>query len=455
MKNKSAIARPTAPWQIALPRPIGKPGFRRVAKRHPPWGSSIGPSPLFLDMGARVSRAPELAKERFLPEQTGVWEFLSSPREWAAPELRRAWQCLIGERSTPRLIYQTPGWFDHIASLQSQDQIAVAVTRNLTGQVNGIVPIRIARGALDFHLAGHTVGRIPMRKALVLGGLPLVPEDPVFLDNLFASMSSSLPGVDGIGLSGVQVGSFLWQYLHSSRVLRDRYLLHVAEGVRPYHILPLPPTFDEYLAHYNSKKRYNLKRQIKILRERGAGRLELRRIDSPDDVQCLLDAEAQMVPDPQRFSGLGGKQEDHLWSRRKVVDMAERGFLRSYVLICGDDSISLIKGLQYGTTYSALQTLYRKDYASLSPGAATQYLVVEDLLKHRPAQLIDFGFGEPNQKHHTSNVSLEMACVLLMKKTIGNRLRCGAHAAFFSAVSLAKRIRARIKSRESPEPCAT
>jgi len=123
------------------------------------------------------------------------------------------------------------------------------------------------------------------------------------------------------------------------------------------------------------------------------------------------------------------------------------------VLTCGDDPISLIKGLQYGRTYSALQTLYRKDYAPLSPGAAALYLVVEDLLKHRPAQLI--GSGEPNQKHHTSNVTLEMICLLPLKKALGNRLRRGVHAAFFSAVRFAKRIRDRIEFPKDPEPCAT
>jgi hypothetical protein len=339
--------------------------------------------------------------------------------------------------------------------MQTQEQIAVAVTRDRTGQVNGIAPFRIAAGALDFHVSEHTLARIPVRKALMLGGLPLFPESGLVLDNLFAWMWSFLPRVDGISLSGVEVGSFLWRYLHTSKALRKRYILHVIEGIRPYHILPLPPTFEEYLAHYSSKKRYNLKRQIKILRERGAGRLELRRIDSPDDAQSLLDAEARMVPDPRRFSGLGGKQADSLWTRRKIVDMAERGFLRSYVLTCGDEPISMIKGLQYGKTYSALQTLYRKDYAHLSPGAAVLYLAIEDLLKHRPAQLIDFGFGEPNEKHHISNDTLEVACVLLLRKTLLNRIRRGAHAAFFSAVSLAKRIRGRIKSHNNPKPCAT
>ena len=84
-----------------------------------------------------------------------------------------------------------------------------------------------------------------------------------------------------------------------------------------------------------------------------------------------------------------------------------------------------------------------------------QYMAVEDLLKYRPAQRIDFGTGDPNPKHHTSNIALEMAWVLLLRKTFGNRLRRGVHTAFFSAVRHAKRIRDRIESRISPEPAAT
>ena len=418
-------------------------------------GSSVGRSSATLEWELRVAHVPAGASARPPPRQSGAWEFLYSSEEWNAPELRQAWQAMIAERSNPRLIYQTPGWFDHLTSLQSQDPIAVAVTRDRSGQVNGLAPFRIASGTLDFHVSEHTLARIPVRKALMLGGLPLLPENEAVVDRLFDWMWSFLPKVGGISLSGVEVGSFLWRYLHSSKALCKRYFVHVVEGIRPYYVLPLPKTFEEYLAHYNAKKRYNLKRQIKILRELGGGRLELRRIDSPDDAQRLLDAEALMAPNPRRFSGLGGKQADSFWTRRKIVDMAERGFLRSYVLTCGDEPISLIKGLQYGTTYSALQTLYRKDYASLSPGAACQHLVVEDLLKYRPAQLIDFGFGEPNERHHTSNVTLQMACVLLLRKTLGNRIRAGAHAAFFSAVRAAKLIRGRIKSRNSSEPCAT
>jgi hypothetical protein len=55
-------------------------------------------------------------------------------------------------------------------------------------------------------------------------------------------------------------------------------------------------------------------------------------------------------------------------------------------------------------------------------------------------EFIDFGFGSP-RRSQASTHTLDMASVLLLKKSIGNRLRRTSHAVFYSSVMLAKRIR--------------
>ena len=377
-------------------------------------------------------------------EHEGPWEFLSSSHDWSGAELRRDWQRLIEQRSHVTMVYQTPGWFDHVMSQHLEGQFTMAVTRDRAGRVSGIAPIRVSRESLDFHVAGITLGRIPMCKAHFVGGLPLLPNGRSAFENLAVAISTNHPEVDGIGLSCVEVGSSLWHHLHFSKALRERYLLLVVEGIRPYHILPLPRTFDEYLDQHSAKKRYNLKRQVRILREHGGGRIELRRIDSPERAQDLVDIKAQMTSSPRSLLGIVPRQPVDTWSRHKVVDLAVRGFLRSYVLFCGEEPVSLIEGVQHEKTYFALHTLYRPDYAPFSPGACLLYLLVEDLLTHRPAEVIEFGFGEPSQRHHVSNLTLDVGTVLLLHRTLANRIRGGAHAAFFAAVSLGKEFRHRI-----------
>lgn len=378
-----------------------------------------------------------------VPEPEGRWDFLSSRIEWNSDRLRSAWRRLLAHGQSVTSIYQTPGWFDHVTSVES-DRITLAVTYDASGGAAGIAPIRLMRATLDLHAKGRILGRLPVRKAALLGGRPVAPERTGILDRLFESIAAAIPEVDAIGMSGIETDSFLWHYLHSSDFIQDRFLIFVPEGVRPYHVLKLPHTFSEYLARFNAKKRYNLKRQLRILRERGGGRLDLHRIDSPEDATCFLEAQSRMEIKGAGTAGVAAKRDEvSHWSRPQVVDLARRGFLRSYVLTCGDDPISMIKGVQYRSTYFALQTLFRTEYASLSPGATMFPLVVEDLLRVQPANCIEFGFGEPNQKHHAANMTLSVASVLLMRKTITNRILCGTHAAFFSGIRAAKRIRDR------------
>lgn len=383
---------------------------------------------------------PELSAT--FPELTQPWEILSTPSEWSSEELQLAWKRLLPGRSGVTAVYQTPGWFDHIASIEWRDRVLLAVTRDRWQRIAGIAPVRLSRRTLDFHLKGRALLRLPMLKASLVGGRPLAPDNPTAMDRLFESIAGALPDADAIALSGVEADSFLWRYLHSSETLNREFLVFIPEGPRPYHLLDLPATFDDYLALFNAKKRYNLNRQLKILRQQGEGRLELHCIDSPAGAGRFLDAQSRMEDKEDGSWGRAPRGSDIChWSRSQVADMARRGFLRSYVLTCGNDPVSMIKGIQHRSTYFALQTLYRKEYAAFSPGACILHLAIEDLLAQRPVRRIEFGFGEPNQKHHTANATIAVASVLLMRKTPTNRLRAALHEAFFSTIRLAKKIR--------------
>ena len=376
------------------------------------------------------------------PDLTGPWDLLSSASEWGTEEVRRAWDRLITSRPCITSVYQTSGWFDHVAFVAARDPIVVAVTRDRWQRVAGIAPIRLMRRTLDFHVKGRTLLRLPMLKAALIGGRPLAPENPAVLDRLFESIAVALPEADAISLSGVEADSFLWRYFHASEALRERFLVFFPEGAHPYHVMDLPSTFDDYLALFNAKKRYNLNRQLKILRRHGEGRLDLHRIDSPAGAARFLDAQSRMENKDEGSWGVGVPRGDIChWSRTQVIDMARRGFLRSYVLTCGNNPISMIKGVQHRSTYFALQTLYRQEYAGFSPGSSILHLAIKDLLEEQPVRRIEFGFGEPNQKHHAANGTIEAASVLLMRKTLANRMRAALHDGFFTAVRLAKKMR--------------
>ena len=73
----------------------------------------------------------------------------------------------------------------------------------------------------------------------------------------------------------------------------------------------MPASYVEYLAQFSTKKQYNLRRQERVLRERGAGKLELRRWEVPEDVPNLYFVGAGTHPG----AGMPG-----VLSSAKVVD---------------------------------------------------------------------------------------------------------------------------------------
>src|SRR5205085_12301169 len=132
--------------------------------------------------------------------------------------------------------------------------------------------------------------------------------------------------------------------------ITGRFFVFTWPGLDHIHTIPLPATFEAFLAKYDAKKRYNLRRQLRLLRERTRGSLEFRRITAPGDVPLFLDAEAALTGDgsSSRYSESDGLEAMEL---DRLRDQAARGLLRSYLLLDGDRPIASILGMQRGDIY--------------------------------------------------------------------------------------------------------
>ena len=144
------------------------------------------------------------------------------------------------------------------------------------GSIVGVVPLLLGRLELKFNVAGRVLGRSGLSGVTLLGSLPLLPTDVVLYDGLFDTISRRFSGCGIIRVDSVPTDSPFWRYLQHSQYLRKSFFVHVPDGIRQCHMIPLPATFEDYLGQLKSKKRYNIKRQIRLLRTHGEGRLELR-----------------------------------------------------------------------------------------------------------------------------------------------------------------------------------
>jgi CelD/BcsL family acetyltransferase involved in cellulose biosynthesis len=363
----------------------------------------------------------------FAPDPTQIHEVLDD------------WQALVAEGSSLYALYQSPQWFEHLRHTEPADRLLLTIARDDVGRTVGVVPVQVGRHDLLFEGKSRLLWKSPLKTAFILGSQPLLPPDDGLHDALFRSLHERLSGCDAVYLHCVPTDSFLWSYLQRSPSVRQQFLFHLPAGVRPFHAIALPGSYGDYLAQFGKKKRYNLKRQVRLLREHGAGQLDLERIATPGQVSAFTGAVEELAqkswqPDARDLV------EDPAIFYRKLADLAERDLLRSYVLRCAGQACAYVLGYQFRGVYHYANVGYDQALKAFSPGTVLLWLLLEDLFAHVPPQLVNFGIGHSRYKEEFGNLHSEDASVLLLRKTPANRLRRGCHATFRSLRGLARQL---------------
>ena len=370
--------------------------------------------------------------------------FAIEPEAWNAPDVRAAWEELIARSENVNALFQSPEWFDHRAATARTPLLTLATVRDGRGAVVGVVPFARDRLQLTFHARIHNP---ELRALMLLGGQPLLAEDPALFDLLFSAAADALPAdVDAIELHMVPRNSFTWKYLQESRVVRERFLTYVPSlpGEGATYAIDLPDSFEAYLSTVSAKKRSQLKRRVRQLREHGRGALSLERFDERGMGEAFLNTAAAVACKTwQRRLG-DNFEEGTEWPYR-MGDLAARGILRSYVLHCGTRPCAYVMGFQARGVFHYVKCGYDPEFARLSPGAALLYLLLEDLFTHARPKRLCFCFGDNAYKAELATTRNDTVEVLLLARTIRNRSLYAAHRGFRAAVAAIKDAAARAR----------
>jgi GNAT acetyltransferase-like protein len=352
---------------------------------------------------------------------------------WQLPELVGSWTRLVDARVNHDSLCQTPQYFEHLSAIDGPRSLSLLAVHAPDGRLAGVVPLHRLRWALPFEVSGRGVAASRFRAVEVLGSQPLVPDDPMLHDRVFGAVADAFPECEAVVMGSVPIKSFLWRYCETSRELRTRFLVY-PYGQRSCHTIPLPATFEEYLARLSGKKRYNLRRQVRRLGEA----VELRCIERPDDVPALAEAVAALG-----LPAAGGPDRSipgaPVIEVEKFTDLAAHGLLLCYVLVSDGRPCAVTIGMKHAGTYQLACISHNHAVAALSPGSTLVFMLIEDLIRRHHIETIDFGFGEPAQPYPSIHVLEERASLLLFRKTLANRARRAAHAGFRAPIGLLKR----------------
>ena len=447
-RSESPSAELNSPEVVAPVQPfVCKVGRRR-------WRAQDPDEPFFLGRNRRSVRHPYMHEHR---QQTALGQgpkrtlserivaplnrtdFLQmTPGGWDSPEIRCAWEASLASSNDPRSLKKSPRFFDYLRQTRGDGAVALLTARDDTGSVVAVVPLLLGRVGFRFDVAGHILAKFSLSGVTVLGSLPQLPRELFPYDGLFDAISRQFSGCGIVRIESVPTESPFWRYLQHSRYLRKSFFIHVPDGIQQCHTIPLPATFEEYLGQLKAKKRYNIKRQIRLLKTSGAGQLELQRIESRDQIP-KFDNQVSIVQQASRVRGISQPYWAPSLVRANLEALADRGLLLSYVLSCGDSPCAAAFGMIHERCYYLESLIRDPSFDRFSPGTSLVHLVAEDLISSQSADLIDLGFGEPAYKHSSTNVTQGRSTVFLLRKTLPNRMRFCSHAVFKWSVARVKR----------------
>jgi len=363
-----------------------------------------------------------------------------SSDDFLSDELVDEWNNLLDKSRNINSLYQSPEWYEHLMIAKPNADKLLCVIRNKTKALIGLVPIFVDEYKLKFNVYEYSLWEKRIQGIFILGSEPLLSGESSLCYDVFQLLWEKFPKCDCIYIDSLSTDSYVWDYIIKSQNIKNNYLLYIPDGVRNFHSLELSRTFDNYLKKFKSKTRNTLKRKIKKLNKYSKGNLKLERIESKDQVDSFLEQAVLVAKNSWQENKIGTRIDRSDKRKTKLIDLTERGILRSYILKCHKKPCAFVLGYQYKSVFHYVEIAYNHEYQKFSPGTVLLYLLIEDLHTYNSPDILNFGIGDAAYKNEFGNTHGADASVLILRNTLSNRLLRLFHSSFRSLIQQIKKM---------------
>jgi CelD/BcsL family acetyltransferase involved in cellulose biosynthesis len=342
----------------------------------------------------------------------------------------QAWREKTAASGNINHIFQSPLWFKHLLKADSKYSPYLGIVHNEAQQPLGFVPFQDREFKLKFDVASFSLWDIRLKAVHLLGSQSLVPDvDPIY-DAVFAGLNEAVPSLDVIYLDSVKVDSFLWRYITSSTYMKHNFTVYYLDGIRPYYYINLPDSFENYMAALSNYTRGDYKKKKRRL-ERDLGYYPtLVNVESAGRVCEFLRNAVSISRNSWQNKRIGIRIKDDEKTRNKLMDLADRGLLRAYLLKCGETPLAFMLGYVFDGIYTGAETAYHLTYAKHSPGLVLNLLMIEDLIESGKIKILNYGIGFAEYKKRLSNMKYQDSSILLFRRSARNYFIKNSHALF-------------------------
>ncbi|MEZ5446097.1 MAG: GNAT family N-acetyltransferase [Gammaproteobacteria bacterium] len=330
--------------------------------------------------------------------------------------------------------YQSPAWWEHLGTTPEAADRRLLLMKYGSG-IAGVIPLQLGVRPIDTNLPGVLQGLSAIRCVELLGSLPLVPAEATVATAMLDAVLEHVPEAEAVYFKSIPETSAWADMIMQAGGASGKAFGYVSRATA-FHSLELPEKFDEYLGQFGKKKRYNLKRQVRLMEEAYGGDMRL---------DCVTGEHQIDLSPPRRWRRVPGKTPTSRCPARtptnhaRYADLARRGLLRGYLIRHGERPVASVIGYQFGDTYHYADIAYNKGDIHLSPGSVLLFLIIRDLIENTGMRSVNFGMGDADYKRQFGNRHGRDQAVWMMRATARSRVICAAHGS-------AKRLSQRLKS---------
>jgi CelD/BcsL family acetyltransferase involved in cellulose biosynthesis len=350
------------------------------------------------------------------------------------------WESAVNPDGNLYAMYHSVVWLRTGAALgQRSCQIHVKTAAG-SDQVIAIAATARVKASLRYEISRTVQHSARFDAVELLAGQVIGDQGRQTLEEMIAAIWSSYPDVAAIFIKSIAADTSLWKLMDQMQWRVGSARAYKPHGNRPFHYAALPATFDDYLAQFPSKQRYNLRKKVKRMADAFSGQLSVRRVADATDIDYLVASATYVSERSWRAQRLARAVPDSIENRGLLTGLAAAGLLRSFVLEAGGHPCAFIVGYLYEGVFHYADLAYVEDLSAHSPGTVLLFLATEALVGNDSVKYINYGITDAQYKQVFGNRHIEEAELLIVRPTVTNACRVGTHALFRDLKQFAKKL---------------
>ncbi|UZK65993.1 GNAT family N-acetyltransferase [Sphingomonas sp. M1-B02] len=282
------------------------------------------------------------------------------------------------------------------------------------------VPLKFEIGARTLLTIRRSLVRVPLdlREARA-GGLPALPP-----------LGRAAQGYSVTSLPEVQLAALVAESGGMLPFVRQRYTRYYAD---------FSGGFDAWLAGLSSNARQSLRRKAKKIAALSGGALDVRRFDTPEELEAFHAIARPLSLRTYQERLLGSGLPDDAAFRAEMLRQAAAGQVRAWLLYIGGEAAAYLYCPAAGDTLIYAYVGHDPAHNDLSPGAVLQMEAFQDLFAEGRFATFDFTEGEGQHKRQFATGGVACVDLLLLRPSLANRATMAALGGFNAAVAGVKR----------------